>query len=447
MRGNRFSMGWGAALAIITVTMLVPRSWAGSQEKVLYNFQGGTDGNYPIGGLVFDAQGNLYGTTDIGGGGSCIGGCGTVFKLTPTKQGSFKKTILHTFQGAFSDGQNPQARLVFDKQGNLYGTTTGGGSTVDADGTVFKLTPTKRGEWAETIIHNFNCSTANDGCEPYSCLIFDSAGNLYGTTLLGGGGDNSSYCTNGCGTVFKLSKSKKGSWPETLLYTFPHFFNSTGANPYAGLLMDAAGKLYGTTYYGGDPGLGTVFRLTPPARHDTGLWTHTVLHNFSSNGTDGFSPYAGLVMDKSRNLYGTTTRGGDASLPYGTVFMLTPKSKGDWTETILHDFASPRYVDGEGPDTGVIEDAAGNLYGAASTGGGQAELNCPDYDGCGVIYKLSNSQGAWSETILYAFQGGTDGGLPSDDVLAFDSHGNLVGTAVSGGSGGAGAGIVFRVKP
>jgi len=95
----------------------------------------------------------------------------------------------------------------------------------------------------------------------------------------------------------------------------------------------------------------------------------------------------------------------------------------------------------------VIEDAAGNLYGAASTGGGQAELNCPDYDGCGVIYKLSNSQGAWSETILYAFQGGTDGGLPSDDVLAFDSHGNLVGTAVSGGSGGAGAGIVFRVKP
>jgi len=442
MRGNRFSIGLGAALTIITVTMLVPSSWASGQEKVLYNFQGGTDGNYPIGGLVFDAQGNLYGTTDIGGGGSCIGGCGTVFKLTPTKQGSFKKTILYTFQGAFSDGQNPQARLVFDKQGNLYGTTAGGGSTVEADGTVFKLTPTRRGEWTETIIHNFNCSTANDGCEPYSYLIFDSAGNLYGTTLLGGGGDDTSFCTNGCGTVFELSPRKNGIWSERLLRTFPKQFTSAGAVLYAGVVMDSKGNLYGTTYLGGQGGV--VFRLTPSTH---GLWKETVLHSFSNNGTDGYAPYAGVVLDKSGNLYGTTTGGGDSTLPSGIVFMLTPTTKGEWTETIIHDFPSARYVDGEIPYTGVIEDAAGNLYGAASNGGGQAELNCPDYDGCGVIYKLSKSHGSWSETILYAFQGGSDGGFPSDDVLAFDTHGNLVGTAVSGGSGGPGAGIVFRVKP
>jgi hypothetical protein len=443
MRGNRFIVGSKAVLAISAVIIVATTAWASGQEQVLYNFQGGSDGAFPVAGVVFDAQGNLYGTTDIGGGGGCIGGCGTVFKLSPTKHGDFTKTTLHTFEGGPSDGQKPQGRLVLDNRGNLYGTTSGGGSNVDADGTVFKLTPTKSGEWKETILHNFNCSTANDGCEPYSYLIFDSAGNLYGTTSIGGAGDDTSFCTNGCGTVFELSPRKNGDWSERLLRTFPKQFTSAGAVLYGGVVMDSKGNLYGTTYYGGQGGV--VFRLSPSTH---GSWKETVLHSFSNNGTDGYSPYAGVVLDKSGNLYGTATRGGDSSLPSGVVFELTPTSKGKWTETIIHDFPSTRYVDGELPYTGVIEDAAGNLYGAAYVGGGQNEVDCSDYDGCGIIYQLSpNSDGTWSETILYAFQGGTDGGLPLDDVLAVDKKGNLFGTATSGGSGGAGTGVVFAVKP
>jgi len=424
--------------------MLVATNRASGQETVLYNFQGGSDGNFPIGGVIFDAEGNLYGTTDVGGGGACPGGCGTVFKLAPAKNGGYTKTILYTFQGSFTDGQYPQARLVFDQEGNLYGTTLLGGATLAGEGTVFKLTPTPSGEWTETILHNFNCATANDGCEPYSYLIFDKAGNLYGTTLQGGGGDTSSYCINGCGTVFKLSKRKKGMWPETLLYTFPHFFNNTiGANPYAGLAIDAKGSLYGTTYYGGPYTSGVVFRL----KRSHGVWAETVLHTFSYTGTDGYAPYAGVVLDKSGNLYGTTLDGGNAVLGQGVVFMLTPAREGEWTETIIHDFPSPRYADGEYPITGVTVDAAGNLYGASYIGGGQNEAQCPDNDGCGVIYQLSPKDGRGSETILYAFQGGLDGGLLEDDVLAFDANGNLYGTGATGGSGGSGAGVVFEVKP
>jgi uncharacterized repeat protein (TIGR03803 family) len=440
MQGSRPFLQWAAALAILSAVMLAASTGASGQETVLYNFQVGSGGYHPVAGLVTDAQGYLYGTTDIGGDGGCIGGCGTVFQLTPAKNGGYTKKTLYVFQGGPSDGQNPQARLILDAHGDLYGTTTGGGAAFV--GTVFKLAPAKRGEWKETIIHSFNCNTG-DGCSPYSFLISDKAGNLYGTTTSGGGGDNTEFCTNGCGTVFRLSPQKDGSWTERLLYTFPKQFVPAGAVPYAGLWMDANGRLYGTTYYGGQGGV--VFRLTPSTR---GLWKETVLHGFSNNGTDGINPYASVVMDGSGNLYGTTTRGGDSSLPSGIVFMLSPTAKGEWIETIIHDFPSPRYVDGELPYTGVVEDAAGNLYGAASDGGGENEGNCPDYDGCGVIYKLSpNSDGTWSETILYAFQGGLDGGYPEDDVLAVDKQGNLLGTAVTGGTGGAGAGVVFKVKP
>jgi hypothetical protein len=172
-----------------------------------------------------------------------------------------------------------------------------------------------------------------------------------------------------------------------------------------------------------------------------------VLHTFSYTGTDGYAPYAGVVLDKSGNLYGTTLDGGNAVLGQGVVFMLTPAREGEWTETIIHDFPSPRYADGEYPITGVTVDAAGNLYGASYIGGGQNEAQCPDNDGCGVIYQLSPKDGSWSETILYAFQGGLDGGLLEDDVLAFDANGNLYGTGATGGSGGSGAGVVFEVKP
>jgi uncharacterized repeat protein (TIGR03803 family) len=409
--------------------------WAGGKERVLYNFQGQSDGAYPVGGVIFDGNGNLYGTTDIGGGGPCIGGCGTVFKLTPTKEGEWRETIIHAFQSP--DGQNPQARLVFDKEGNLYGTTT---ESFSGGGTVFKLSPTKSGPWIESTIHSFNCFT-NDGCYPYSYLILDKAGNLYGTTLEGGGGDNSETCTNGCGTVFELSPQKNGAWKETILYSFSQNLGPDGANPYAGLITDGAGNLYGTTSSGGQYKDGAVFRLS---RGSNGQWQETVLHSFNDNGVDGWEPIAPLAIDKSANLYGTTSRGGGALFPVGVVFRL---SHGEWKETILHNFASPRYVDGEYPSTGLVGDAAGNIYGLASDGGGENEDDCQDNDGCGVLFQLSSNGNTWTESIGYAFQGGLDGGFPSDDVLTIDAHGDLFGTAVSGGTGGTGAGVVFGVQP
>jgi uncharacterized repeat protein (TIGR03803 family) len=427
-----------SALSAIALCLTLT-CWAGGKERVLYNFQGGSDGNYPIGGVIFDNQGDLYGTTDIGGAGPCIGGCGTVFELTPSKEGAWTEKILHAFQS--TDGQNPQARLVFDKEGNLYGTTS---DSFTGGGTVFELSPTKSGQWIETTIHSFNCFSSNDGCYPYSYLIVDKAGNLYGTTLQGGGGDNSETCTNGCGTVFKLSPQKNGNWTETILYSFSQNLGPNGANPYAGLVGDEKGNLYGTTSSGGQyKGDGTVFQLSVRG----GQWQETVLHSFNNTGVDGFDPIAGVAMDKFGNLYGTTSRGGSAAFPSGVIFELSPTSDGQWNETILHNFASPRYVDGEYPSTGVIGDAAGNIYGLASNGGGENEANCDDYDGCGVLFRLSSSGSTWNEAIVYAFQGGLDGGFPSDDVLTMDPHGDLFGTAVSGGTGGAGAGVVFAVRP
>jgi uncharacterized repeat protein (TIGR03803 family) len=437
----------GRILAVAAVTLtLTAGSWAVSNEKVLYTFQNGSDGGNPIAGLIFGAQGHLYGTTPSGG----DFGAGSVFRLTHNKSGSWTEKVLYSFQGNFVDGAGPTGSLVFDKQGNLYGTTAGGGVGVVQDGTVFKLEPTAQGPWKETILHRFNCTLGvhhNDGCDPQSNLIFDGAGNLYGTTLKGGGGDSTTFCHNGCGTVFKLSPNQNGTWTESLIHRFPHGQGGTpdGQNPYAGLIMDSAGNLYGTTYIGGPDDAGMVFRLTP---NSDGTWKETVLFNFKAtvnNPKDGANPYAGLLMDKAGNLYGTTRDRGGKVTGGGTVFKLAPTAVGEWKETVIHAFPAPRYHDGELVLTGLIADASGNLYGAATSGGGKQEPNCANFDGCGVIYKLSpNSDGTWSETILYAFQGGGDGSLPEDDRLIMDATGNLYGTTFAGGGG---AGVAFEIKP
>jgi len=429
-------------VAIVTLT-LTTGSWAASKETVLYNFQGGSDGDLPLAGVIFDAQGNLYGTTYLGG----DSGFGGVFKLAPNQHGGWTKTELYSFQGDFIDGQGPMGSLVFDKQGNLYGTTVAGGIGDAGEGTVYKLEPTQQGPWKETILHTFDCFSNNDGCEPQSALIFDQAGNLYGTTLIGGGGDNSTFCTNGCGTVFKLSPHKDGTWTESLIHTFPKGSGGTpdGQNPYASLIQDSAGNLYGTTWVGGPDDEGVIFRLAPRSK---GKWKETVLfsfHDLINNPPDGANPYAGLLIDKAGNLYGTTRDGGGKVTGGGVVFQLTPTTKGEWKEKVVHAFPSPRYHDGELLMTGLIADAAGNLYGAAPFGGGKQESNCTDYDGCGVVFKLSpKSDGTWSETILYAFQGGSDGSEPLPDQLLFDATGNLYGTTFVGGIGD---GVVFKIKP
>ena len=218
--------------------------------------------------------------------------------------------MLYSFNFNGTDGADPAAGLIFDAAGNLYGTTYGGG-TYDW-GTVFELTPAAGGGWTEKVLYSFLGGA--DGFFPAADLIFDAAGNLYGTTGYGGAYDN--------GTVFELTPTGGGDWTEKLLHSFSYNLNGMdGTYPQAGLIFDAAGNLYGTTVGGGNYGGGTVFELTPTAG---GNWTETVLHNFNRNGTDGADPYAGLIFDGAGNLYGTTSFGdvyGD-----GTVFQLTPVS-------------------------------------------------------------------------------------------------------------------------
>jgi uncharacterized repeat protein (TIGR03803 family) len=266
------------------------------KETVLYSFKGGRDGESPFGGVVRDAAGNLYGTASNGGAFSGIcsaGGCGTVFKLDTAG----KLSVLHTFKGG-KDGEFPIAGLVRDSRGNLYGTTSGSG--LAGDGTVFTLTA--KGEFS--VLHTFD--GGKDGQYPgYGALILDAAGTVYGTTVSGGG---STACDGGCGVVYKVDKTGK----ETVLYSF--LGGPDGKFPYSGLVRDPAGNLYSTAYAGGSGGMGTVFKLDPAG-------TETVLYPFSG-GTNGATPYSGLLRDAKGNLYGTTYAAGGQGL--GVIFKLTP---------------------------------------------------------------------------------------------------------------------------
>jgi uncharacterized repeat protein (TIGR03803 family) len=299
---------------------LSPKTGGGWTEKVLHSFNG-KDGRVPEASLLLDDAGNLYGTTFEGGTGLCkfdspkITGCGVVFELAKATEGWTEK-VLYSFVKA-TNGRFPQANLIFDASGNLYGTTTEGG-TENCCGTVFELKAQSGGGWVETVLHRFN---GTDGQGPYAGLIFDSSGNLYGTTNRGGG-------THIFGTVFKLTPNANEGWTETIL----HRFSGTGTDGFevfSALIFDTAGNLYGTTSSGGAfyNKRGTVFELTP---HTGGRWTETVL--FSFNTKDGDAPYAGLVLDGAGNLYGTTLLGGTGECPYGehgvagcgVVFEITP---------------------------------------------------------------------------------------------------------------------------
>ena len=432
MRGKRFSIGLRAALAILAVTLSVTSTWAATnwKEKVLYNFNNnGTDGYYPLAGLIFDGSGNLYGTTSDGGTG--IEQWGTVFELTPAGT----ETVLYNFcsQPNCADGNTPYTGLIFDAAGNLYGTTSEGGTGCYpvGCGAVFQLTPTGGGGWTEAVLHSFNHT---DGEEPWG-LIFDTAGNLYGTTDTGGG----SGCNNvGCGTLFELTPDGSGGWTATVLYYFCSQTNCPdGAWPNAGLIIDAAGNLYGTTSAGGtgcNPyGCGTVFKLSPT---EGGGWTETVLHRFGG-GTDGLGPSAVVIFDAAGNLYGTTEGGG--AYNNGTAFELTPTAGAGWSTKILHSFGSG--TDGAAPYSGLIFDAAGNLYGTTENGG--TSDSC--HGGCGTVFELTpTTGGGWTETVLHSFGSGTDGVEPYSGLI-FDAAGNLYGTTPTGGA--YGYGTVFELTP
>ena len=360
--GNLYgTTGYGGTYNWGTVFKLTPQAGGGWTETVLHSFSGG-DGADPLAGLISDAVGNLYGTTWGGGTGSnCgTGGCGTVFELSPTAGGGWTETVLHNFDNNGADGVDPSAGLIFDAGGNLYGTTQLGG-TYD-NGTVFKVSPGEGG-WTETVLHSFG-SINNDGGTPSAGLIFDAAGNLYGTTRGGG--------TYYYGTVFELSPTAGGGWTETVLHNFGNgtdgrylsaslIFDAAG-NLYGTTAAGGTGVNTLIQYVGG-----TAFELTP---NGSGRWTEQVLYNFCPawpNCTDGETP-ARLIFDAAGNLYGTTGAGG--TYGGGTVFELTPAGGGNWTEQVLHSFNG---TDGDAPSAGLIFDAAGNLYGATQGGGTYGE--------------------------------------------------------------------------
>ncbi|MFZ0318377.1 MAG: choice-of-anchor tandem repeat GloVer-containing protein [Candidatus Sulfotelmatobacter sp.] len=258
--------------------------------------------------------------------------------------------MLHSF-GNGNDGSGPYASLIFDPSGNIYGTTVGGGA--HAFGTVFELMPKSEGGWTEKLLHSFN-DTGRDGCDPFASLVLDSAGNLYGTT---------EYCSPyGAGIVFELLPGTGEVWVEKVIHTFDYTDNYDGLYPDAGLVFDVAGNLYGTTVSGGYTDGGTVFELLPQAN---GLWKKVQLRNFGSGKYAGLGPRAGVIFDASGNLYGTTVEGG--LYAEGTVFELTPAAGRNWTETILHDFGGG--TDGAYLDGGLIFDPAGNLFGTTVVGG------------------------------------------------------------------------------
>jgi uncharacterized repeat protein (TIGR03803 family) len=356
-------------------------------------------------GVIFDATGNLYGTTENGGNSAnCKQGCGTVFELSPDSGGTWTLTTLYNFQD-LDDGAQPYTGLTFDSSGNLYGTAQVGGT--GGGGTVFKLSPSGGGSWTLTTLYSF-VETA-DALYPNSSLIFDSVGNLYGTTI--GGGKNYG------GAVFKLSPTTSGYWKENVLHSFGA--TGDGVGPHGPLVMDAQNNLYGTTDSGGSGDIGTVFQLS---RNPGSGWTEAILHSFTG-ATNGGQPFAGVILDSAHNLYGTTYNGGKDG--YGSVFRLTRiQFNGQiiWKAILLYSFTDG--TDGANPAAPLTRDAAGNLYSTTQFG---YPTGCNSFYSCGQVFELSvGDTGLWSIAALYP----TPGFLDPNGSLILDSSGNIYGTAI-----------------
>jgi uncharacterized repeat protein (TIGR03803 family) len=388
-----------ALLAVFSLLPIAARPAHAQTETVLYSFTGGSDGRYPEGRLTSDGSGNFYGATTGGGLGS-----GTVFELSPNGGGGWSETVLHSFTGGLDGGTPYYSYVIFDSAGNLYGTASQGGAY--GDGVVFQLSPAGT-NWTETVLYNFESQSG--GGHPQNGLIFDSSGNLYGMNSAG---------------VFELSPSD-GEWTEQVIY-------ETETGSYAGLAI-SAGKIFGV-------GMETIFELSP---NGDGGWTPTVIHTFTGYPTDGLTAESAPVPDNKGNLYGTTLAGGaygKAHGGYGTVYKLSPGEEG-WTEEILHSFKGEP-TDGSGPWDAVSFDTVGNIYGTTILGGTSR---------VGTVFELAApiGTGSYQEKVLWNFNisdgDGPYGGLILDDVN------NLYGTTIAGdprqgaGCGGYGCGIVFEV--
>jgi hypothetical protein len=431
-----------ACLLAVTIASLMfsGGAWAsGPTETTLYSFLGNPDGCNPIGPVVFDKAGNIYGTTQYCG----QLGNGSVFELSPPAipGGAWTEAVLYSFTGGTSDGGVPSSGVILDSKGALYGTTLYGGYA--SSGTVFKLAPPaiQGGAWTETTLYRFCSSgTCTDGIRPSGGLVFDKKGDLYGTAS--GGGNNAIGC---CGVVFELTPRKQGLWRETVLYTFlgNYFGQSDGYSPQNGVIFDTAGNLYGTTLSGGDysacqnGGCGVVFELSL----STGSWSESLLYVFQGTG-DGNGPSGSLVFDKAGALYGTTS--GESVYNSGNVFRLTPpvEQGGPWTESVLYSFQGLP-SDGSWPQG--VTFVGKNLFGTTALGGLYGGGCC---DLGGIAFKLTpprTGTGAWTETILWNFGNGFDGHGPNPLTL---KGGAFYSTDSDNGQGCQfGCGTVFKLVP
>jgi uncharacterized repeat protein (TIGR03803 family) len=390
--------------------MLASAAWA-SEEKVLWNFSGTNgDGSNPWSNyFISDAKGNLYGATASGGTYSN----GMVFMLTPAGE----EKILYEFQGqGAGDGSAPHGRLAFDAKGNIYGTTQAGGT--NGTGTVYELT--KHGSaWKEQVLYTFS-SGGLDGTSPSAGMTIAADGTMYSTTPDGG--------AYSAGAIFSLKKTGKG-WQQTVIHSLD-FSAGEGGFPYEGLMMDAAGNLYGGAPSGGSGGAGVIYRLSPTKQG----WQYTNIYNFTGQNGDGSQLYwIDLISDPAGNIYGATSFGGTNGT--GTVWELVySKAKKTYSESILYEFGTSG--DGNNPYGGLARDSKGNLYGTTLNGGS---------DGLGVVYKVTKHGKTWKETIVHNFAGGTtDGGKPTGNLF-MDSTGRVYGMAENGGT--SNLGIVYRMTP
>jgi hypothetical protein len=398
------------AFAFLCAAIVLSGTASAQTYTVLHQFTGEADGGGPLTGLTIDAAGRLYGTTSVGGAGN-----GTVFQLKRAGSG-WTFAPLYSFLGG-NDGALPDGRVVFGPNGTLYGTTLqGGGATycIGGCGTVFNLHAPARAcsralcPWMEEVLYAFQGGNTDDGLDPLGDLIFDASGNLFGVTDGGG--------VNFAGTVYELTPSG-GSWSENVLHNFV-FGPNDGQTPQAGVVLEGASTLYGTTTGGGHYSGGTVFEL---GRSGSG-WIESLIHSFHPV-TDGNTPI-GISMDSAGNLYGGTLFGGPDT--FGTVWQLS-QSGGSWTFNVI----SPDPGDTCGVAGPVTLDSAGNVYGAT----------------CDTIFELSPSGGGWTHTVLYRFSGGPDGGQANGN-LVLDANGNIYGTTYNGGGGNCsgGCGVVYEIE-
>lgn len=377
---------------------------AAGTEQVLYSFTGGNDGGNAATAIAIDGNGNLYGTTVVGG----TATCGVAFKLTPKANPPWSETVLYDFDCG-AEGKNPHGGVTLDNHGNLDGTTVAGGSggvcAGDGCGLAYQLSST-----TETVLHSF--TGGNDGFGPGGNVVIDPGGHLYGTAPDGGAKSQ--------GTVYELSQTGS-QWREKTLHAFTGGKDG-GTGSLGSLLLDSSGNLYGVTETGGAHGNGIAFKLSPATKKFTTLYAFKGM-------PDAASPYGGLTSDASGNLYGTTYYGGAGGL--GSVFELSPMAGGKYKERVLYSFRGGS--DGSSSTSSLVL-KAGNLYGTTSAGGGSCD--------CGTIFKVSAKSG--KETVLHRFSDGSDGAYPYYGLTA-GSNGTYYGTTVAGGR--SNQGTVFAFTP